>query len=146
MSRTIVVLLGVIVLPFARSAAATMYAAGNGVDGPGCGTKASPCRSISQAVDNAPAGDTVIVGPGVYGDVDGDGVFEVGDEFGFPFCGCLLGIDKAVTVLSSAGAAATVIDARQTPALRSVLLLGSGIVFGKPEKGSPSPPARTPTP
>ena len=41
---------------------------------------------------------------------------------------CLMAM---LSIASSAGAAATVIDARSTPALRSVFLVGDGIVFGK---------------
>src|SRR6516162_9238145 len=52
---------------------ATLYVANNGLDGPSCGTKASPCRSITQGIANAAAGDTIIVGPGLYGDLNDDG-------------------------------------------------------------------------
>lgn len=41
-----------------------------GVDESTCGTNASPCRSISQAIVNASAGDAIHVGPGRYGDLD----------------------------------------------------------------------------
>src|SRR5678815_3714192 len=112
MSKSVLFAIGLAVPLLADPAGATTYVAVNGIDGPGCGTKAAPCRSIAQGVENAAPEDTVIVGPGRYGDNDGDGTIDPGDELGFPFCGCLLGIDKPVTVLSSAGAAATVIDAR----------------------------------
>src|SRR5262245_14686348 len=63
--------------------AATLRVANNGVDGAGCGTTTSPCRSLSRAIANAVAGDRIIVGPGRYGDLDRDGTFgESGEETG----------------------------------------------------------------
>jgi hypothetical protein len=45
-------LAGLLVVALAASArATTKYVANNGVDGPACGAKTSPCRSISQAVN-----------------------------------------------------------------------------------------------
>jgi hypothetical protein len=118
------------------AAGGSRYVAVNGLDGVTCGAKASPCRSIRQAINNAVDGDTIIVGPGRYGDLNGNGTTgEPGEEVGFPFCGCMLGIDRAVTVVSSAGAAATVIDARSVSATRSVFLIGPDLTFGKPGKG-----------
>jgi hypothetical protein len=56
-------LLGLAVATSAR--AVTVYVANNGVDGPSCGLKDSPCRSIGQAANFIAApGDTVVVGPG----------------------------------------------------------------------------------
>jgi hypothetical protein len=118
------------------AAGGTRYVVVNGLDGVACGAKASPCRSISQAIANAADGDTIVVGPGRYGDLDGDGqTAEPGEETGFPFCGCVLGIDRPMTVVSSAGAAATVIDGRGVAAVRNVFLIGNDITFGKPGKG-----------
>ncbi len=39
-----------------------------GADGGGCGTEASPCASIQQAVDLASSGDTILVAEGTYVD------------------------------------------------------------------------------
>lgn len=116
---------------------AATYAAANGVDGPGCGAKASPCRSITAAVAAAADGDTIIVGPGRYGDLNSDGVLDdPGDEQGFPFCGCMLGIERPVTIVSSDGAGATIIDGHSVTAdTATVFLIGAGIEFGKPGKG-----------
>jgi hypothetical protein len=117
--------------------AATLYVANNGLDSPTCGALASPCRSISQAIANANDGDRVVVGPGRYGDLDGDGAFaSPGDEaaevnFG---CFCMVHVDKTLTIESRAGAGATVLDAGG--AAVSVVRIGADrVVFGKPRKG-----------
>jgi len=53
----------------------------NAIDSLTCGTKTEPCRSISQAIDNANTGDHILVGPGRYGDLNGDGDFnDPGEE------------------------------------------------------------------
>jgi hypothetical protein len=44
----------------------TYYVATTGADGPGCGTSASPCRTIQYAANLVDAGDTVLVSPGTY--------------------------------------------------------------------------------
>src|SRR5262245_25730938 len=54
---------------------AVIHVENNGVDSSDCGSKQSPCRSISQAVANATENDTIRVGPGRYGDLDQDGTF-----------------------------------------------------------------------
>ena len=55
--------------------AATLHVANNGIDSDTCGAGSAPCRSISRAIVNAAAGDTIVVGPGRYGDLNGDGSF-----------------------------------------------------------------------
>lgn len=117
--------------------AATFHAAAShGTDAPGCGTKAAPCRSISAAIDAARDGDTIVVGPGRYGDANRDGdTGDPGDEPGLPFCGCVLGIGKEVTIVSSDGASATTIDGTTVVATRTVLFLTNGATLGKPGKG-----------
>lgn len=118
-------------------AAATLNVANNGVDSATCGTGASRCRSISQAIANAAPGDTILVGAGAYGDLNGDGVFtpasgEEAAEVGFG-CACMIKVDKSVKVLSRDGADATVLDATQVVAV--VKILASGAVFGAPKHG-----------
>jgi parallel beta helix pectate lyase-like protein len=87
----------------------------HGIDSPTCGSKAAPCRSISQAIRNASAGDTILVGPGYYGDLDRDGT--LGDPGEEPFegneggCECMVHVNKAVSIRSRDGAASTLIDA-----------------------------------
>jgi len=113
-----------VLTPLARGA--TLSVANNGVDAPGCGAKASPCRSISQAIANAAAGDAIVVGPGRYG---------AGIDTPAPGCGCVLAVNKAVAVASRDGAAATVIAGNEAPALQNVLIVAVGAAFGKPGKG-----------
>jgi hypothetical protein len=121
---------------------ATRYVADNGVNGATCGSQANPCRSISLAIGLAAPGDTIIVGPGRYGDLDGDGLLgETGEEIGVADCPPLqlcpirsvIRVNKAVTILSSHGAASTVIDARSVNVAQNVLLNGGE--FGRPGKG-----------
>ncbi len=117
----------------------TVYVANTGTDGPSCGAKASPCRSIRQAIVAAVAGDKIIVGPGRYGDLNGNGV--PGDSPGEESptgCSCMLAIDKAVSITSSAGAAATVIDARTITGLNgtyNIVIFTDRGEFGRPGKG-----------
>jgi nitrous oxidase accessory protein NosD len=117
----------------------SVYVGIAGTDGPTCGSKQSPCRSIGQGIANAAVGDTVVVGPGLYGDINANGVLgDPGDEnpaVFSPGCGCVLGIEKSVDVTSSDGAGATVIDARGIPAIQNVAVLNSNLSFGKPGKG-----------
>jgi hypothetical protein len=118
---------------------ATLYAANNGVDGPNCGTSANPCRSITRTMANAAIGDTIMVRPGKYGsDLDGNGVHgEPGEEV--PAFGAMLAIYKPLIVLSTDGAAATLIDARNVPdtvaANVNVLIVTGDAEFGRPGHG-----------
>src|SRR5262249_14049499 len=82
-TRAPVVLLMVAVVTPAH--AVTVYVANHGIGGAACGAKTSPCRSIDHAVNTiASDGDTVIVGPGTYGDLDGSGTLgdSPGEETG----------------------------------------------------------------
>src|SRR5262245_17790196 len=83
-------------------AAATFRATGSGIDSPSCGSAAAPCRSISQAITNAAAGDTIEVGPGVYGDLTDNEDFQTpGEEAGGPACGPgVICLDKPLTIMS----------------------------------------------
>lgn len=113
----------------------SLYVASNGIDGPGCGAKKSPCRSISRAANiNAADGDKIIVGPGSYGDLNGNGTLDdsPGEENGA--FGCVLLIGRPVTILSSDGAAATIIDGRLDDTSCNVGIL-AGVQFGSPGKG-----------
>jgi parallel beta-helix repeat protein len=118
--------------------AATLHVANHGVDGPACGTAAAPCRSISKAIAVASEGDELIVGPGHYGDLDGDGVFEpaVGEEAAQvgAGCQCMIHVTKRLTILSRVGSAVTVLDAGGA-ALHAVSITADEVTFGAPTKG-----------
>jgi hypothetical protein len=111
--------------------AATIHVATSGVDGPGCGASASPCRTITQAAGMAVSGDRILVQPGHYSDdVDGDAVFgEPGEET------FALGFATGVRVESTDGAAATIIHRRSTGAGAVVIIAADDVQFGRPNKG-----------
>lgn len=119
------------------AAAATWLTAMYGVDSPSCGTKAAPCRSISQAIANAAASDTILVGPGYYGDVNANHSFDdPGDEAaeGGAGCDCLVNVNKAVTLKSRDGANVTVVGS--TLDVKSALAVtASGATIGGPQNG-----------
>ena len=124
------------VAPAAHSA--TRYVKDNGADSANCGIDlASACRSISQAIALAADGDTVLVAPGRYGDLNRNGVLgdTPGEEVSQQLCLCVLAVTKNVIVISSGGAAVTVIDGRSVDAVWNVLLSASGGEFGRPGKG-----------
>ena len=104
--------------------AATVYVAVNGVDGSSCGTSASPCQTITTAIQNAQPHDSVVVGPGTYR-----------GERGAPGCDCFLAVNKPVDLLSSDGAAATVIDALAFQTATNVLVIADEAELGGPGKG-----------
>ncbi len=116
----------------------TFWAANSGRDSSSCGAAASPCRSIGQAIANAPLGAYVQVGPGRYGDLNRNGAYDAGDE-GPRTAGRtgLLQIEKSVRVLSTHGAELTVIDFGPS-ALSPRAVVGintSGVYFGGVGKG-----------
>jgi len=110
----------------------------NGIDSATCGSNQSPCRSISQAIENAVASDTIVVGPGRYGDANADGDFnDPGDEraeVGVG-CYCVLKVAKAVRIESSRGAEMTVIDAPAVNVEQIVQITASNVIFGRPNRG-----------
>jgi hypothetical protein len=95
--------------------AATRYVASNGTDTSSCGaTQSQACRSITVGIAHANAGDLVLVGPGRYGDIDGDLQYtSPGDEAANLGLGCVVCIEKRVTLASFDGADVTVIDPGQ---------------------------------
>jgi hypothetical protein len=122
----------------AASAAGTgglIQVANNGLDTATCGSRTAPCRSIGRGIERATAGDTVLVGPGKYGDLNEDGILGgPGEESGLN--NSALRIDKAVRVVSSAGAALTVIDGGGGASLYSTVKIdGSNVIFGEVEGG-----------
>jgi parallel beta-helix repeat protein len=116
--------------------AGTLHVANYGADSPGCGAKTDPCRTLTQAISNAGSGDTVLVGPGRYGDVNGDGSFDAPDDEtpNVGGCGCVVSVSKPLKVLSRDGAAATVIDANGAGG-DVVRISADGVRFGEKNKG-----------
>src|SRR5690348_17277029 len=108
--------------------------AANGLDSPTCGAAQNACRSISQAMENAAEGDTILVRPGFYGDLNGDGVLAApGEEHSSRFIGGVE-INKRLRLLSTDGAAATTIDVNRTFSA-SVAILAAGTQFGDRDAG-----------
>jgi hypothetical protein len=119
----------------------------NGIDSATCGSNQSPCRSISQAIENAVAGDTIVVGPGRYGDANNDGDFnDPGDEHAEVGvgCYCVLKVAKAVRIESSRGSEMTVIDSPSSLSIEQIVqITASDAFFGRLNHGfliAPSPP------
>ncbi|HEY2385974.1 MAG TPA: right-handed parallel beta-helix repeat-containing protein [Candidatus Binatia bacterium] len=120
-----------------RVHAATLLVAGNGVDSPDCGGKTAPCRSISRAVALAGQGDTILVGPGRYGDIDQSGTFIApGDEAAEvgTGCNCMLHVTKRVTIVSRDGAGTTILDANGAT-IDVVRIDAAATIFGKKGQG-----------
>ena len=113
--------------------AATLHVANNGVDAPGCGTVEAPCRSISAGIAAAVTDDTVLVRPGRYGDLDGDDALGGGGEETGNYNGTVF-IDKRIQVLSTQGAAATVIRGISSQPL-VVYMQADGAQFGERNQG-----------
>ncbi len=110
-------LLALTVLATDAAHGANLRVAMDGSDGPTCGAKKAPCRTITQALENAKPGDRIRVAPGRYGDLNGypidlggPGPVE-GEESGGgqPSCDCYLDLDKPITVESEEGPAATIL-------------------------------------
>jgi hypothetical protein len=120
--------------------AATFNTAMYGVDSGTCGAVKTPCRTIWQALANAVPGDTVVVGPGYYGDANHDGdMNDPGDERAptEDGCDCVVNVIQQVTLRSRDGANATVIDAAGLFS-NAVLVTGaaaSGTILGGAKNG-----------
>ncbi|HTO55762.1 MAG TPA: right-handed parallel beta-helix repeat-containing protein [Myxococcota bacterium] len=129
--RSAIVSLAALLLASALASGKTLSSANNGSDSPSCGTADAPCRSIGQALANAADGDTIVVGPGYYGDLNRDHDFgDAGDEaLASPGSGCLcmIPVTKRVILKSRDGADVTVIDAA---------LVSRGLYFGAGSSGS----------
>jgi len=111
--------------------AGKLVVAAYGVDAPDCGAKIAPCRSISQAIANADPGDTIEVGPGRYGDLDGNGAVGPGDEA--MLAGVAIRVTKPLRIVSRDGSGVTVIDASGVQA--GVGIYSSGVVLGARKRG-----------
>jgi hypothetical protein len=128
---------------WAHAAYSSILVTNFGTDSSSCGSSASPCRSISQAIENASSGETIYVGAGRYGDVSGTGTFTgPGDEHAqpasgqFDYSGCVVCISKAVQIYSLNGPALTVIQANSAANFpNAVLITADGVTFGSPGHG-----------
>ena len=110
-----------------------LQVANNGIDSSTCGNRDKPCRSVSQAIANAKAGDTIEVGPGRYGDLNKNGTFgEPGEEFAQSYS--MINVDKPVTLISSGGALMTVLDANGAR-LSVVSITANDVIFGRSKHG-----------
>lgn len=135
-------------LASASAMADVLHVSNRGTDNSTCGLDVDhACRSISRAIEHADPGDTVLVGPGFYGDINRDKDFnDAGDEAIYApddsVDGCVVCIHKRVRVLSTHGAAATRIEAIDTlkftfggPYVDLVRIDTSGVTFGTPGHG-----------
>ena len=131
--RNVVAVL-VVLFPVAAAQARTLHVETNGVDAPTCGQRVA-CRTINRAIANALARDTILVGPGIYGDNNRNFFLDPGiDEIPPSGCDCLIWVNKDVTLVSTAGAASTIIEARTAQVLRAVLIT-AGADFGRSDRG-----------
>jgi hypothetical protein len=132
-TRWLAVALALAWLTASAATAATWRVANNGSDSPTCGGSNAPCRTISQAILNANPGDTIIVGPGLYGDVNNDGdLLDPGEE-NSGVSGKMIAVGKALTIVSSDGALST--SLRTPSSLVGVSIQADGVVLGKKGKG-----------
>jgi parallel beta-helix repeat protein len=119
--------------------AGTLHVAANGTDSPACGTASAPCRSVNKAIDLGNPHDRIVVGPGRYGDLNGNGTLEpAAGEEAAANCSiaptCLLNVTKPLTIESSAGSAVTVLDGGAANMI--VVIQADDVVFGSgPTKG-----------
>jgi hypothetical protein len=107
----------------------------DGTDSPTCGSIVNKCRSISQAIRNATAGDTINVYPGVYGDINRNGLIgEPGEESGGPDCNCMIHVDKPVRIWSQYGRKSSLIDASTTD-LKAIHIDAKRVEIGYRDRG-----------
>ncbi len=106
-----------------------------GSDSGACGAASAPCRTISQAITNASAGDTVLVDSGRYGDLNQDGDLTDPGEENSGVIGKIIVINKAISLVSRNGAGATSIENGSIANSVAVSIEASGVTFGKKRKG-----------
>ncbi len=112
-----------------------LFVTNNAIDSSTCGSRSEPCRSLSQAIENASGGDSILVGPGRYGDLNGDGDFDdPGEEDAKAGCGCMILIDKRLTLISMYGAAMTLLDAAKND-VDVVRITADKVILGLKNRG-----------
>jgi hypothetical protein len=127
----------------ASAAGRSIYVTTDGTESASCGAQTSACRSISQGLENATDGDTILVGAGRYGNISGGTSYtgpgdehpEARDRYFF-VTGCIICIEKAVSIYSLHGPSVTVIEgAPLTSQEATVLIHHEGVNFGAPGRG-----------
>jgi len=121
----------------AQSFAQNIFVTSTSFDSANCGSRDNACRSITQAISNALKGDHIIVGPGLFGDINNDGDFDdPGDEaaeLGFG-CHCLIHVNKSLAITSIVGAETTIINANGA-VLDIIKIDANNVIFGQINKG-----------
>ena len=117
----------------AAASSATLRVTNDGADSASCGSATKPCRTISQAIENAADGDSIEVGAGIYGNVSGDPNFAgTGDEHAQADSACIVCITKALSIFSLHGAAVTLIQSFPSPAfISTVRIQHDDVKFGQ---------------
>jgi len=120
------------VLAAATAYAAIRHVATNGTDGAACGqSPATACRSITQAVSSAAAGDRILVAPGRYGDLDRSGV--LGDSPGEE--PAPIAPTVPLRLESTGGSDITVIDFDGVGVDTAFSISTNGTTIGRPRRG-----------
>jgi hypothetical protein len=110
------------------------HVANLGSDAGSCGRRSSPCRTITRAMSLARDGDTVLVGPGIYGDLNHDLDLSDPGEEGTPESEpCVICVRKRLAIHAAEGPLVTVINGVLRPSV--VTIFADGVTFGGIDKG-----------
>lgn len=110
--------------------ARTWHVENNGLESDTCGSQKEPCRSMRTTVFKAADADEIVVGPGEYGQLEGEQSAGA----------ALIIVGKRLSIVSRLGAAQTIINVGDQGRTGVVLEVGqdgnaSDSVFGRPEHG-----------
>jgi hypothetical protein len=121
---------GLVCGAFAHADGRNFYVTSVGTDNSVCGAVSTPCRSLGKALENATDGDQLVVGPGRYGDLNGNGSFaDPGDEQPDFVRGCMICVDKSVRIVSKSRARTTFLDGTSPIPLYGVVMTGSKVTL-----------------
>ncbi len=118
------------------AASANLYVRNSGLDSAHCGGAQNACRTINRGIENASPGDNVWVGPGLYGDLNGDGDLDDLDEEHLQQVGsdlCMICIKKSIHLYSLYGPEVTIISGpafRNPVGIALVDIFASGVTIG----------------
>lgn len=130
-----VVIAGLLALPGAAWGA-TRHTQVTGADSGTCGAAASPCRTITQAMANASAGDTIAVGPGQYGSANGDADLSDAGEESSGVAGKMIVVNKELALVAASGTGSVVLSGSGVTGITALVSIESdGVTFGKKGKG-----------